>query len=373
MGGLVVPIPPLAELGRLAQVFAAAKMYSGADAASANLAGKYRSGLNEALKSYQTQREGTLQETPPLPEEVGGGPGEPTGTPPDPRGAVTNALMSGYGPLHELALHDYANQQEREKQTRGFEYAGALHREPSGASLVSAATAAQAPEKVALDKFLKEHPNATGEELQAFRLLGRGPRSPQSLAVLKFMSENPDATSDDISRFLATMHAQGASQVYWDVGKGGQTTASFNKVALHLNTAERAMNALNNNDLPAFNRASNALATATGQPAPGNFDAVKQILGNEIVKSIVGAGGGVEDRSKAQEILANWKSPAQSAGVFSQLRELIGGQLEAQRHQYEASLGKKDYEDKYLLPEAKTLLRKPAAPSGTPGGWSVVK
>lgn len=167
---------------------------------------------------------------------------------------------------------------------------------------------------------------------------------------------------------------QGAEKKF-AFGKEGQQVTSFNKSISHLVTLEGLADALNNGDTPLFNKISNQFASQTGNPAPTNFDTAKQIVGNEIVKAIVGAGGGVGDRDKAQEVINRANSPAQLKGAIATLKELMGGQLDALEHQYKASTENDDF-DKYLtkdsLPVAQEIRNKKSAPKiNAPAGWTI--
>ena len=113
-----------------------------------------------------------------------------------------------------------------------------------------------------------------------------------------------------------------------------------------------------------FNRIANAWATEWGQTAPNNFNSAKQIVGNELVKAIVGAGGGVGDRDKAQAVLDDAKSPEQLREAIGTIRDLIKGLLTGLKKQYEDTTGKTDF-DSRLTGAAKTMLEGGKAPEQT--------
>lgn len=238
---------------------------------------------------------------------------------------------------------------------------------------LEAASLAADPMKSAYGSFLKENPGASAEEKAAFIQKSRAfPRSAPAMAMQKFMEENPDATAADVSTFAASMKAQGAATTAFATGKQGQAVNSFNVATNHLQTLSRLVDALQNNDIQAVNRIGNAFASETGNPAPNNFETAKQIVGNEIVKAIVGAGGGVGDRDKAQAVLDNANSPAQLKGAISTLTELMGGQLKGLKQQYEQTTKKTDF-DARLSPAAQALFEKPNESPAEPtqGAWGV--
>jgi hypothetical protein len=140
-------------------------------------------------------------------------------------------------------------------------------------------------------------------------------------------------------------------------GKQGQQVTAFNTAIDHLSTMTKLSDALQNNDIKAFNSLGNTVARQTGQPAPTNFDAAKQIVTAEIIKAVVASGGGVKERQEAESNFAAASSPEQLKGVINTYKQLLGGQLNSLNLQYENSTGRKDF-DKKLTPDAKAELNK---------------
>ena len=105
-------------------------------------------------------------------------------------------------------------------------------------------------------------------------------------------------------------------------------------------------------DIRAFNTIGNLVAKQTGQPAPTNFDAAKQIVTSEVIKAVVASGGGVRERQEAEANFASASSPAQLKGVIDSYKKLLGGQLNSLGLQYENGTGRTDF-NKKLTPAAK--------------------
>lgn len=57
------------------------------------------------------------------------------------------------------------------------------------------------------------------------------------------------------------------------------------------------------------NQARNAYESATGQPAPTNFNAVKGIVADEVNKAALGSGGALADREDLKQQLSAANSP----------------------------------------------------------------
>jgi hypothetical protein len=175
-----------------------------------------------------------------------------------------------------------------------------------------------------------------------------------SAIMSRVMEINPSYDAKNYAAAQQTINA-------FAKGKQGDTTRSINVAMQHLDVLGQAADALQNKDYLLFNKAANFLATQTGRPAPTNFNAVKDIVSNEIVKAIVGAGGGVSDRDKAQQTVAAANSPEQLNAVIHSYKDLFAGQLSGLKQQYEANSQRKDF-DKFLSPETARLLQ----PADTP-------
>lgn len=208
----------------------------------------------------------------------------------------------------------------------------------------------------------------------------------KSTTVLSRMSsaDKQDIIADVMTAYPDYSSNQIGAVREFNIGKLGNQARSLNVAVSHLDTLKPAIDALNNRNMTLFNQFGNAYATATGNPAPTNFDAAKQIVGDEIVKGIVGAGGTGGDREKAQDALNKANSPAQLAGVVKTYQSLLGGQLGGLKLQYKHSTGKDDF-DSLLSEETKAELEQPTKASilktpplnakliGTAGGKKVYK
>lgn len=150
-------------------------------------------------------------------------------------------------------------------------------------------------------------------------------------------------------------------------GKGANTVRSLNVAVDHLGTFEQLAGALNNGNIQLFNSIKNKFQEQFGDTAPTNLDAAKRVLGAEIVKAIVGAGGGVSDREGAQSAISNAKSMDQLMGVSQTYKKLMVGQLEGHRRQYETNARRNDF-DKFLSEDTLKVGRQ--IREGTSGGKS---
>ena len=165
----------------------------------------------------------------------------------------------------------------------------------------------------------------------------------------------------------------------FSTGIQGRQVTAFNTAIDHLATMDKLSDALQNNDIKAFNYLGNVIAKQTGQPAPVNFDAAKQIVTAEIIKAVVASGGGVRERQEAEANFATANSPAQLKGVINTYKQLLGGQLNSLGLQYENTTGRTDF-DKKLTSEAKSEYKKireqhnaSGLPPGVGANWQLMQ
>jgi len=165
----------------------------------------------------------------------------------------------------------------------------------------------------------------------------------------------------------------------FSTGIQGRQVTAFNTAIDHLSTMDKLSDALQNNDIKAFNYLGNVVARQTGQPAPVNFDAAKQIVTAEIIKAVVASGGGVRERQEAEANFATANSPAQLKGVINTYKQLLGGQLNSLGLQYENTTGRTDF-DKKLTSEAKSEYKKireqhnaSGLPPGVGANWQLMQ
>jgi hypothetical protein len=138
----------------------------------------------------------------------------------------------------------------------------------------------------------------------------------------------------------------------FSTGLQGRQVTAFNTAIDHLDTMDKLVKALNNNDVRALNYISNTFSKQTGQPEITNFDSAKKIVGAEIMKTLVAGGGGVKEREEMANMFNNANSPAQLEGAIATSKQLLGGQLNSLGVTYENGTGRTDF-NKKLTPAAK--------------------
>lgn len=123
-------------------------------------------------------------------------------------------------------------------------------------------------------------------------------------------------------------------------GDDGKQIATFSKGIEHLDTLGQLAGQLNNTSSPAYNTLANLVSKQTGSAKVTNFDAAKNIVGQELDKAIAGVGNTTITGSKeAKEQLAAASSPEQLQGAIQTIQNLMGGQLTGLAQSYKNSVG----------------------------------
>jgi hypothetical protein len=155
---------------------------------------------------------------------------------------------------------------------------------------------------------------------QAAPITGFALAKPQGQAVMRRVFEiNP--TYDE-----TTYGAKAKAAKDFTSGSQGNALRSVSTANAHLDQMGELVDALNNGNMQLVNKISNAYAAQTGNPAPTNFDAVKNIIGQEVVKAIVAGGGTGGERDEAARAFTSAASPAQLKGVIQHYRMVMGAQ-----------------------------------------------
>jgi hypothetical protein len=149
---------------------------------------------------------------------------------------------------------------------------------------------------------------------------------------------------------------QTTAEKSFNTGKQGDKTRSLNVAVSHLGTLDTAAAALHSDNIRVFNQFKQAWQRETGKTAPTDFNAVRELVADEIVAAVVPGVGALADRKALKDTIMAKSSPAQLQGVIKQYKELLGGQLGGLEQQYNAATGKTNFKQRYLTPEARAAL-----------------
>jgi hypothetical protein len=122
-------------------------------------------------------------------------------------------------------------------------------------------------------------------------------------------------------------------------GLPSRTLKSINVADDHLKVLNSTIDALQNNDAKLFNQLGNTIATQFGAPAPTDFNGVKTIVADELVKAILGGAGALGDRKAIQETVSSANSPEQLRSMIKRYQQLMDGQRTGLADQYKSGGG----------------------------------
>jgi hypothetical protein len=168
-------------------------------------------------------------------------------------------------------------------------------------------------------------------------LIGTALRTPQGQNVMASVYKlNP---SYDATTYAVRQKARED----FATGDQGNTVRSLSTATDHLNQLSVAATAMQNRDTKVLNRVGNYFSQEFGGANVPNFEAMKQLVGDEVAKAVIGSSGGVGDRQGISDAFAAVNSPDQIQGVIQKYKGLMGGQLNGLRRQYQRSTGLDDF------------------------------
>lgn len=153
---------------------------------------------------------------------------------------------------------------------------------------------------------------------------------------------------------------KGAAQKFTYGDQGNQLRSNATATE-HLDQLEQLAGALNNGDIRVINQIGNAFGIQAGTPPAQVFNAVRHIVGQEVVKSIVAGGGGEGERKDAADAFDSSSSPQQFLQTKAAVKNIMKAQADNLMEQRRAA-GLPDS----TLPHYGHAGGATAAPSGVP-------
>lgn len=212
----------------------------------------------------------------------------------------------------------------------------------------------------------------TADVASTVKAIGEYRMSPPTLQALR--SPRMAAIMDQVNRqypgFDATQYGERQKAVK-DFGSGAQglQIQAGNTALNHLETLAELAAAQKNGNTQLFNKLANDWAAQTGSAVPTNLQGAITMVGPEISKAVVGAGGGVADREHVDAALKalSQGSPAQQAGQIATIQEIFGGRLAENARTYKRTT-RMDNFGELLSPAAQAVLSKRTggAPAAAP-------
>lgn len=208
------------------------------------------------------------------------------------------------------------------------------------------------------------------------KAIGEGRMAPPTLQALRNprMASIMNQVNQQYPNFDATVYGE-RQKAMKDFGTGpqGQQVQAANTALNHLDTLEQLAKAQANGNIPLFNQLANRFAAETGSQVPTNLQGAITLVGPEISKAVVGAGGGQGDREKVDAALSaiTKGSPDQQAGQIATMKDIFGGRLSEVGRTYQRATHLENFGD-MLSPAAQAIYaakhgpgaKTPAAASG---------
>jgi hypothetical protein len=156
-------------------------------------------------------------------------------------------------------------------------------------------------------------------------------------------------------------------------GSQSKEINAINTTMGHVKVLDDAVDALNNGNLTILNKLGNSLGiNVTGQTAPAAFKLIVHRVGPEIASSYIPGGGGemerVANEKDFDENLPGQTLHNNAAITVNLLRSKIG----ALENQYKNTVGRDDFTQRFLTPEAQSSLQKFGGGNAPGGGGNVV-
>ena len=131
---------------------------------------------------------------------------------------------------------------------------------------------------------------------------------------------------------------QKSTTQYFTSGKGAQQLTAFNTAMQHLDLLDKLGADLNNTNLQVANRAKQAWAEQTGNPAPANFEAAKNAMSGEVAAALKASGATDQEIAKVEETFSRKQSPEQLKGAIDTYRQLLQSKAHNLGMQYQQGM-----------------------------------
>lgn len=166
-----------------------------------------------------------------------------------------------------------------------------------------------------------------------------------------------------------TYSAKKAAATSFTSGANGTALRKFATASDHLAQLDELGDALNNGNIQAVNKIANAFGVAIGKDPAVTYNAVKHIIGQEVVGAIVAGGGTGSERDDAAKAFSTDNSPSQQKSVNGAYRNVMGAQHENLLSQRRAAGLPDSTLPNYKPPSA--VSGQSALPSSNAQGWTL--
>lgn len=176
-------------------------------------------------------------------------------------------------------------------------------------------------------------------ELAAMQLASQYRVKPSETFPAKVYKGTPTISAQDAAAYIRQFINPEYDETKWAAankfridltpgGKVGQNLLQAGIAANHLDLLDQAINDLNNGDLRKWNALSNTFKTEIGDPNKKSYEAIAQVLGNEVGKVVSGGSQAYEaELSELRDRLSSSDSPQTARKVLDDYIKLMNGRI----------------------------------------------
>lgn len=162
-----------------------------------------------------------------------------------------------------------------------------------------------------------------------------------------------DPTFDEVNE-----GARAKTRAAFTSGPAAQNITSINTVVNHLGSLYDSIDKMQNSDFQPLNAFTHMVGNATGNTNYSQFEAAKQAVASELVRTLRGASGNESDIKAWQAQLDATKSPAQLKATIQEAVHLIAGRLQPLADQYNTGMGTTKDPLDLLRPDGQAVVNK---------------
>jgi hypothetical protein len=191
-------------------------------------------------------------------------------------------------------------------------------------------------------------------------LVGQYRYDPAQLSRL--VAKHPDILASVQQKYpdfdQTTYQAKNKMLQSYTSGTESKSINAINTAMGHVKVLDDAVEALNNGNMQALNALGNKLGVATGTDAQTTFRAIVHRVGPEITSAYLPGGGGEAERIANEKDFSENMAPQQLHANAAVTVKLLRSKVGALQNQYKNTVGRDDFEQRFITPEAQAAFQK---------------
>lgn len=166
-----------------------------------------------------------------------------------------------------------------------------------------------------------------------------------------------------------TYNAKNKAMIGYTSGTQSKEINAINTAMGHMRVLDDAVQALNNGDVTMLNKIGNQIGiNLTGQTAAAAYKTILHRVGPEITAAYIpGAGGEGERIANAQDFSENLPPQTLHNNIGTSVT-LLRSKINSLENQYKNTVGRDDFQQRFITPEAQASFQKFAGQGGGGGG-----